>query len=108
MKDILIKTERDDIVDNKNSIIDLNEYANNKKYGNTEFRKGLLELVKASYRSIDKGVLILVESLEDVNNTPENVDKLIKITTDMAIASDALYRVFNTLDSMLNDDKESD
>ena len=92
---------------NKSTIVNLNEYANNKKYGNTEFRKGLLELVKASYKSIDKGVLILVESLEDVNNTPENVDKLIKITTDMAIASDALYRVFNTLDSMLIDNKES-
>ncbi len=89
----------------KSTIVNLNEYVNNKKYGNTEFRKGLLELVKASYKSIDKGVLILVESLEDVNNTPENVDKLISITTDMAIASDALYRVFNNLDSMLTDDK---
>lgn len=92
-------------MDSKNSVIDLSKYINNKKYGDPEFRKGLLELVKASYRSIDKGVLILVESLEDANNTSENVDKLISITTDMAIASDALYRVFNTLDSMLTDDK---
>lgn len=97
---------RSDFMD-KQSIVNLNEYANNKKYGDPEFRKYLLDLTKASYGSIDRGVLILVESLEDVNNTPENVDKLISITTDMAIASDALYRVFNSLETMLTDDKES-
>jgi hypothetical protein len=95
-------------MDSKNSVIDLNKYINNKKYGDPEFRKCLLDLVKASYGTIDRGLLTLVESLEvDLDKHPENADKLFRISSHMISVSESLNEVFNTLESMLIDDKES-
>lgn len=72
MKDILIKIEKGDTMDNKKSAVKLDSISRIKKYGDPESRKYLLELAKDSYELVNRDIVTLVESLEiDIDKHPE-------------------------------------
>lgn len=94
-------------MDNKNSVIDFNKDTRDKTMKDPEYSRSLLKVVKEMYNTTDNCILILVERLEaNLDKSPENADKLIKISSHMVSVSESLNEVFNTLDSMINDDKE--